>query len=553
MNLPEDPAASGYAGRWVAVLRGRIVAQGETRETALQAARALRFKEIPQLVYMSEASIFLTSPLMRLLRDSLPPDQTVYLVGGAVRDIFLMREIHDLDLAVPSGALALAKQLANRLKASFFPLDIENDTARVVIIREDGARDTLDFAGFRGPDLENDLRGRDFTLNALAVDLRSGELSDPLGGLPDLRARRLRACSPTALQDDPVRILRAVRQAASFGLSIESETRQQMKEAVPQLNRVSPERLRDELFKMLAGPAPDACLRALDLLGVLPHLLPELPVLKGVTQSPPHIHDVWNHTLAVLRHLESILAALAPHYDEEKGNADLFNGLLVKQLGRYRAQIGEHLANTLNTDRSARSLLFFAALYHDIEKPSTRTVEESGRIRYFGHDERGARTAVHRAIAMRLSNDEIDRARTIIAQHMTLKEHTRRKQDKNIDPSRKAIYRFFRQAGPAGVEIVLLGLADTRATYDHTLPQEHWAASLEVARTFLEAWWERPEELVRPPQLLNGHDLMTELGLPPGRQVGQMLEAIREAQAAGQFSTREEALNFARAQLAHKK
>jgi hypothetical protein len=117
------------------------------------------------------------------------------------------------------------------------------------------------------------------------------------------------------------------------------------------------------------------------------------------------------------------------------------------------------------------------------------------------------------------------------------------------EPSRKAIYRFFRDAGEAGVDLVLLGLADLRGTQAHTLPQETWRAALDIARILLENYWEKPEETVTPPRLLDGNDLMKELGLEPGRIVGQLLEAIREAQARGRISTREEAISFARDEM----
>jgi len=267
-----------------------------------------------------------------------------------------------------------------------------------------------------------------------------------------------------------------------------------------------------------------------------------------VEQSAPHVHDVWAHTLAVLRHLEGLLGVLGPEDAEDKGNADLMNGLLTLRLGRYRQQIGEHLGSRLNTDRSARSLLFFAALYHDINKPQTKTTEESGRIRFLGHDDQGAQTAVQRGMALHLSNDELDRLKLIIRHHMRIHGQISRKEAAQ-ELSRRSIYRFFRETGEAGIDLVLLALADTRATYDHTLTQEHWAAALEVCRTLLEAWYEKADEIVKPPQLLNGEDLIREFKLKPGPEIGKLLEAIRETQATGTLSTREEALAFVRGWL----
>jgi tRNA nucleotidyltransferase/poly(A) polymerase len=529
-----------YAGRWVARVRGKVVAQGATREAAYDAARVSRPKEKIDVILMSP--IF-DHPLMKAVRDILPDRQPLYLVGGALRDSLLGYVTHDLDFAVPAGAIKLARNLANHLAGAFFPLDDETDTARIILQRDDGIRDMLDFAGFRGVDLDADLRGRDFTINAMALDVHTGETIDPLGGAQDLREKRIRACAETAFSDDPVRVLRAVRQAAALGFSIQLETRKLMKAAAPLLKQVSPERQRDELFKILEGPHPDASLRALELLGVLPVLLPELPALKGVEQSAPHVHDVWTHTLAVLHNMEEILSVLAS-YNEQQENTDSFNDLLMFHLGRYRQQIREHLAASLNTDRSVRALLFFTALYHDVSKPQTKSIEEGWRVRFLGHDQLGAMVAMKRGMALHLSNDELDRLKLVIFHHMRIHSLTSRKLAGN-DPSRKAIYRFFRDAGSAGIDLILLALADTRATYEQTLSQEHWAACLEVCRSLLEAWYEKAEEIVAPPQLLNGDDLIAEFKMTPGRAIGELLELIKEEQVAGQLSTRKAALAFA--------
>jgi len=541
----ESTPASPYAGRWVARVRGRIIAQGGTPEQALHAAQLSRHKERPEILYMPVP--FSYSPLIDKVRAVLP-DQELYLVGGAVRDMLLNRPSPDLDFALPSNGMALARRVANALKADYMTLDAERDTGRVIFTESDGTRTFLDFATYRGRDLEADLRARDFTVNAIAFDLRTQSLLDPFNGTADLRAKSIRACSPTSLADDPVRILRAVRQAAAFEFRIEVETRKAMKEAAKLLPTTSSERQRDELFKILEGPRPDASMRALEMLGVLPYLLPELPALKGVVQSPPHLYDVWEHTLSVLGHLENILATLAPGYSADDTN-DLFTGLLTLRIGRFREQLARHLSESLNADRSVRAALFFAALYHDVQKPATRSVDLGGRIRFFDHDVRGAQAAEERGRAFNLSNDELERIRSTIKHHMRFHSFTNRLQDDKQEPSRKAIYRFFRDAGKAGVDLVLLGLADLRGTQGPGLAQQTWVAALDVARILLENYWEKPHETVAPPRLLNGNELMSELNLEPGRLVGQLLEAIREGQATGKVENREQALALAREYL----
>ena len=536
---------SPYAGRWVARVRGRIIAQGGTPEQALHAAQLTRHKEKPEIIYVPTPLSY--SPLIDKIRQVLP-GQEIYLVGGAVRDILLNRASPDLDFALPSNGISLARRVANTLHADFMVLDEERDTGRVIATDPDGTRTFLDFATYRGRNLEEDLRARDFTINAIAFDLRTQTLLDPLNGASDLRAKMIRACSPTSLSNDSVRILRAVRQAAALDFKIERETRKMMKQAASSLPRISPERLRDELFKMLEGPKPDASIRALEMLGIFPFLLPELPALKGVEQSPPHIYDVWEHTLSVLGHLENILAALAPG-----GKADdtdnFFTQPLTLRIGRFREQFARHFAESLNADRSVHAALFFAALYHDVQKPDTKTVDYAGRIRFLDHDIKGAEVADARGRAFNLSKDEVERIRLIVQHHMRFHFFTNRLQDDKKEPSRKAIYRFFRDTGKAGVDLILLGLADLRGTQGPNLTQETWTVALDIALTLLENYWEKPQETVAPPRLLNGNELMSALGLKPGRIVGQLLEQIREGQATGNVENREQALALARAYL----
>ena len=547
MSKDFQASLSPYAGRWVARVRGKIVAQGGTPEQALQAAKKIRHKERPEIIYV--ALPYSYSPLVDKVRDILP-NQEIYLVGGAVRDMMLNRLSNDLDFALPSNGISSARRVANALKADFMTLDDERDTGRVIVIESENTRTFLDFATYRGASLEEDLRARDFTINAIAYDVRANTILDPLNGTSDLRTKIIRGCSPDSITEDPVRLLRAVRQAAAFNFKIDLATRKSMKKAAPLLPTISSERKRDELFKILGGPKPDASMRALQLLGVFPHLLPELSAMKGVEQSSHHVYDVWEHTLKVLGHLEKILATLESDGTSQEEN-DHYNDLLAQHLGTYRKNFALHFAKSLNADRSVRAALFFAALYHDVAKPSTKSIDETGRIRFFDHDVKGAEVASKRGHAFNLSNDEVERVKKIIKNHMRFHFFTNQLEDKKQEPSRKAIYRFFRDAGEAGIDLVLLGLADLRGTRGHTLSREAWDAALQAAQILLTNYWETPETTVAPPRLLDGNDLMRELSLEPGRIVGQLLEEIREGQATGNIETKEQAIDFARDQLKH--
>ncbi len=533
IELPPDP----YAGRWVAKIRGRIVGQGGTPSQARLAAHGNRYKETPKVHFVPTPNPLTFSPILDQLREILPAGQSVYLVGGAVRDALLQRPVHDYDFVTPGNALQIAKQVAARLEAAYFPLDAERGTARVILKPETDHCQILDFAALRGPDLEADLLARDFTINALAVKLtQPQELYDPLNGAADLFQKTLRSCSPTSFADDPVRILRGIRLAAKLGLHFAPESRQQMRASVSKLTDISPERLRDELWQILSGTQPHTALKALDLLGAMPYCLPELTPLKNLPQTRPHIYDAWQHTLATLQNLEKIIAMLGPRCQQDSAG-NLILGLAVMRLGRFRTQITAYLNETPGFDRPNRAALFFAALFHDIAKPHVEQKMIHDRIKFVDHEIKGAEMAAAAAQRFHLSNKEISQIRQIVLAHMQPTHFARL--NRALTPLE--IYRYFRDTGSFGVAAALLSLADLLATYGPTLPQQRWARQLDVVRQLLEAWWENPEKMINPPVLLTGHDLMRVLGLSPGPEIGELLEMVREAQVTGEVKTTSDA------------
>ena len=546
-RLPDTRCANfaPYAGRWVACLGGQIISQGGTPKQALAAAKAARHKEKPEVFYVPTGSVFNFSPIFDRIRRWLPDDVPIYLVGGAVRNVLISHPIHDFDFVVDGDGLSVARRLANKIGGAYFPLNVERSTARVIYSDEAQGRYMIDFAALRAEDLDADLRDRDFTINAMAVSVRDPQaLLDPLGGAADLHTKILRACSPEAFANDPVRILRAVRIAAAFGLSIYPETRGFMKASVASLAKVSPERMRDEILNILGGPRPATCIRALDMLGVLEFVLPDLLALKGLSQSKPHTQDAWNHTLDTLSQLESLLSVLGPVHDKN-ATGSLISGLASMRLGRYRKQIGEMLKTDLVTDRSLRSLLFLSALYHDIGKPTSHRQDENGRIRFIEHERIGAEISAQRGRSLNMSNAEIDWLTTVVLHHMRPTWLAREAKD----PGSRAVYRFFRDTKHAGIAICLVSLADLLATYGTTLTQDRWERQLDVVRALLEAWWERRDEKVDPPALISGNDLIKEFDLKPGPKIGDVLEALRESQAEGGINTRKDALDFVRRYL----
>jgi tRNA nucleotidyltransferase/poly(A) polymerase len=538
--LPPEGKEQPYSGRWVARLRGKIVGQGGTPRQALNAAKHSRLKETPDIEYMASQQYKLPQLAERV--SQILAGERVYLVGGAVRDLLLDRPVRDLDFAIVGKAIPAGRKVANSLKADFFPLDTERDAGRVIVSNEDGSRIYLDFVAMQGRDIDADLFARDVSINSMAIDLdQPNALLDPSGGAQDLLSRRLRATSAQSFAADPVRVLRAVRMASAFNMAIDQETRALLRAAAAGLKTVSAERMRDELFRLLLSARLPAALRALDSIGALNVLFPELQGLKGLQQSPPHMFDVWEHTLHVLQGLEKVFGALGRTYPEE-GAGDLQTSLIVLSLGRYREQLSTYLAQELVADRPRRALLALVAMFHDVGKGDTRSVGEDGRIHFYGHEKMSAQVVRKHSAALHLSNAEVEFIDTVTSEHMRPMQLTKTAQL----PTRRAIYRYFRDTGDAGVAICLLSLADFLGKYGAQVPEADLRGHLETLRALLEAFYEKPQESVAPALLLNGDQIMIELGLEPGPRIGELVDALREAQATGEVNTRAEAAAFLR-------
>ncbi|HRF95677.1 MAG TPA: hypothetical protein PLZ51_10800, partial [Aggregatilineales bacterium] len=210
-----------------------------------------------------------------------------YIVGGAVRDAWLHLPIHDLDLATPQNAIQLAKRLANHLDGDVYVMDEERDVARVLVNRPDFSLN-IDISRLRGETLADDLADRDFTLNAMAVDLLGSMdlLIDPLNGEDNLNDRVIRQCNPNSIQNDPVRGIRAVRQSVTLSARITPDTLASIRAHAPALTQTSPERVRDEFIKLLSSSRPQVALRILDAVGLFEQILVGLPPLDMLKHSP---------------------------------------------------------------------------------------------------------------------------------------------------------------------------------------------------------------------------------------------------------------------------
>ncbi|MFU8826163.1 MAG: hypothetical protein ACNA70_01585 [Brevefilum sp.] len=482
--------------------------------------------------------------LLALIGEMSDQADQAFLVGGAVRDALLGRPLHDMDFVMAANPTHLAKRLAKRLEAGFFLLDDERHTARVVYHDPDGRFFPLDFVQFTGQDLGEDLRNRDFTVNAMALSLDDLiQVIDPLGGQDDLQRGVLRACSDHALLDDPVRVLRGVRLAVQFGFDYGQSLEAAMREAAGQLHRTSGERQRDEFFRLLAGPDPAAGLDQLWQVRVFDLLIPPLVDLEKIPAVPDGQHSMLAHAIRTVDAfhllLEVLTAAVLPEHDAPW---PLYQ--VQAELGEFTNHSAAYFSEELTPGRGKAALAYFGALLHEVGSPLPNLAGQ-GQPKPADQATVGAELAYDVAKRMPLSNTESGWVETFVRHHQDLLKLVQA----GVTPDRRRIYRFFKSAGDAGVAIGVYTLADILATEAESLKPDVWESALIIVRMIFSAWWEAHAGIVSPVPLLDGRELQAEFGLAPGVLIGELLMQLVEEQAAGIIVTKDQARSFVNDQL----
>ena len=457
-----------------------------------------------------------------------------YAVGGFVRDGLLGRTVSDLDIGIDADPLTLSPDLAETFGGSFFALD---ETRRLVRVMLPEAAVHVDLQPLRGS-VEEDMRTRDFTIDAMAGELsRAGsgaiELTDPMAGLADLRNGVVRAVAEGNLIEDPLRLVRGVRLATVLGFEIERNTAEMIRRNAPLASTPAPERQRDELMLILGSERAGRGLQYLEDLGLLTCLLPELDVTRGVDQPKEHHWDVFNHSLQAVGAMEMLLA-------EEEPDDEVHGWLwqeLWSQLNWWPEARGQ-----LSGERGA--VLRLACLLHDIGKPATKSFQEDGRMRFFGHADAGAAISRKLMRRLRFPSREAALVGAMVGAHMRPLQMAQQGA-----PTNRAIYRFFRDTGGAGADTLFLSLADHLAAVGPRVTREGWRRHVAIVSYILRKASEE-REVITPRRLIGGDELMVELDVPAGPELGRILEKIREAQAAGEVRSRTEALELARRCLA---
>lgn len=477
----------------------------------------------------------------RLVEFFAARDVEAYLVGGAIRDALMCREAEDIDVAVNADAYSVAVEIADALNGSCARLHDDWQVARVAI-PDEGRLRIIDIATFEG-DIERDLRRRDFTINAMAAPMSAaldddvrGTLLDPFGGVRDLEDGVVRMVSSDALEDDPVRLMRGARLAAQFGFSLESETAFAIRQRSSLISGVSQERARDELMRLLGLSQARDGVRLLDGLGLLCGVVPELAQAKGVVQPKEHYWDVFDHLVEAVGWVDAMFGDV---------DCDEYPLDVMPRFDGMR----EYYDGEVSDGFDRLTFLKLAALLHDVAKPATKTVEASGRIRFLGHHTQGADVAREILTRLRFSRRGVEHVARMVRYHL----RPRQMAQKGDMPTRRALYRYYRDVGDVALDTLYLNTADYLAARGPMLEREDWTEHCNLVRYILEEGRfegdRHRDSLKSLPKLVDGYDIIDGFALAPSPKIGKLLEEVREAQASGEVDTREQALELVRASL----
>jgi len=449
----------------------------------------------------------------------------IFLVGGYLRDIILNRdrEVYDLDFAMKTGAISFARKVAKKIKGNFVLLDKQHGCARVVY-NKNKKNCTLDFTDFRGEDIKKDLLLRDFSINTLSVDISKIKKAEDLtsiiidyyGGLNDLKDKKINVVTKKSFREDPLRIIRAFSLSCLLDFKITALTLSQIKKEKAKVSQVAFERIRDELFKILDKAQAFDYLKMMDDMGVLEVIIPEIKIMRGVGQGPYHHLDVWQHSLETVAQLESIIYQ-----------------------SRNNPKIQAYLNQIIASNRKRSSLLKLGALLHDIGKPQSLKVE-SGRTRFHGHEHVGRDMVNRISERLKLSTKENDSLEKMVLWHLRPGYLADFKM-----PTPRAVFRYFRDTASEGISILLISLADQRATRGPLTDDESRGHHEKVIMDLIDFYFKKQEEK-KLPRLISGLDLIRKLKLKPSPLFGKILSNIEEAQAVGKIKTKKQALELAK-------
>jgi poly(A) polymerase len=441
----------------------------------------------------------------------IPKIEGAYIVGGSVRDLLLERSPSDYDIAVPGPPDKYAFDLARKCNGKVVKIGKLNHS----IFRVISGSNIFDISAIEGKSIEDDLKKRDYTINAIGYNVKSEELIDLFEGRRDLYLKKIRMVSNGIFRKDPVRLLRAYRIAAMYGFEIETETATAIAKNAKLIQRSAGERIKSELFKIFSHPESYKYIGQMAGSGLLFEIFPELKALRGCRQNRYHAYDVLDHSFSAYNKLEMLLN------EKRIGYGDINLNL-----------------PDINSERSA--IIKYSILLHDIGKPDSLTIGDDGNIHFFGHEIRGADMAKKISKRLKLSNIESDYADFIIRNHISALNLFN--SSGRCAPSKRALTRFFIKCGNKTPDIMLHTIADIMGK---GIDDERNVDFLRFASFFLKEFFSGYEVKKTGPRLITGDDLINKFGLKPSPLFKRILSEIEESRISNDIKNRKEAFALA--------
>ncbi len=436
---------------------------------------------------------------------------TIYLAGEPLRNYFFKRTSYNIDIIVKRNAEKLAKNFCSEYDGSFVLLSEDPIIARV-ILNKNNENLIFDFLNIKGNDIYDDLSKRDFTINAMAIEIIDGSVDfekviDPHKGKEDIENKLIRAVSDDVFESDPIRMIRAVRFMSELDFDIDDRTHELIIKDGNKLKDVPGERMTEELFKILVCKRAHYYFNLMDkYLNILNKILPEIEPMKEVGRCKYHVVDSWTHSLHTMRVIENIIYA---------------DGYFEKHL---KTAYEEHTNKIYSSNHSKIQLIKLAALFHDIGKPSARWVDETGRIRFRGHEVAGEEVVGNISDRLKLSEKEKKFLCKIVKEHMwplTLY--------KTNDVSGKALYDLFINFGENTLDIILIGLADIISTRQLLNPHEEMGMYKVHAEYLSNNYLTRFKQLEDITEIINGNDIIENFKIEDRRIIGEIIDSVKRA------------------------
>ena len=450
--------------------------------------------------------------MIQFNKNILPRLEGTYIIGGSVRDLLLGRTPVDYDIAVTGNPEHFAKKLIARSDGHLVRLGKPGQ----MIIRVISGGIIFDISSLYGTSIEDDLRQRDFTINAIGYDLYKEEIIDCLGGLQDLADKNVRMVSEEVFKKDPARLIRAYRIGACLNFEIEAKTARVIKSNTKLIKNIAGERIRVELFTMLGTSTSYPYLSQMAASGLLTAIFPDLGRLKGCFQNHYHHFDVFEHTMRAYGHIETILN------DPENILPDT------------STNIHQYI------DKNRTALIKCATLLHDIGKPLMKTIDSDGQCHFYGHARKSADMAQKISQRLKFSNHERQFVDGIIRNHMKPLSLFTAHVKKTL--TQKGIARFYKKCGGYAPDVLLVAMADTQAK------QNKMTVKNKAFQSFLKkmilGYFYHYQPLRDEPPLITGQDLIHVFGLTPSPLFRKILDLVDDAKLSKTIKNRSEALEL---------